>query len=88
MTDKGRVVALYAHVSTGDCRKNPETQLLTLREWASAKGYSLAGEYVDMAGAQDLSRRSVEQRLESDIFHGRVGVRLDYTPQPAAPTSC
>src|SRR5215469_11151383 len=46
-------VALYARVSTRD-KQNPEVQLRELREYASKRGWEVAGEYVDrMSGTKD-----------------------------------
>ena len=40
-------VAIYARVSTVDKGQDPETQLVGLREYATRRGFVLAGEYVD-----------------------------------------
>jgi DNA invertase Pin-like site-specific DNA recombinase len=42
-------VAIYARVSTLDKGQTPETQLMGLREYATRRGFVLAGEYVDYA---------------------------------------
>jgi DNA invertase Pin-like site-specific DNA recombinase len=42
-------VAIYARVSTADKGQNPETQLITLREYAERRGFIRVGEYVDYA---------------------------------------
>jgi DNA invertase Pin-like site-specific DNA recombinase len=42
-------VAIYARVSTFDKGQTPETQLMGLREYATRRGFVLAGEYVDYA---------------------------------------
>ena len=42
-------VAIYARVSTLDKGQTPETQLVGLREYATRRGFVLAGEYVDYA---------------------------------------
>jgi len=56
-------VALYARVSTSDKDQNPETQLLPLREFAAAQGWTVAGEYVDHASATDLRGRTAWRQL-------------------------
>jgi DNA invertase Pin-like site-specific DNA recombinase len=50
-------VALYGRVSTNDKDQNPETQLLPLREFAQAQGWTVVGEFVDQASATDLRGR-------------------------------
>ena len=46
-------VALYARVSTRD-KQNPEVQMRELREYASKRGWEVAGEYIDkMSGTKD-----------------------------------
>jgi DNA invertase Pin-like site-specific DNA recombinase len=42
-------VALYARVSTMDKGQDPETQLITLREYAERRGFLRSGEYSDYA---------------------------------------
>ncbi|HLW60661.1 MAG TPA: recombinase family protein [bacterium] len=56
-------VALYARVSTSDKDQNPTTQLLPLREFAAAQGWTLAGEFVDRASATDLRGRTQWQAV-------------------------
>lgn len=52
-------VALYARVSTRNNGQNPETQLIPLRQYATARGFQIAGEYVDVgvSGAKDQRPR-------------------------------
>ena len=47
--------ALYARVSTSDKGQDPEMQLRELREYCERRGFSIAGEYVDVgvSGAKD-----------------------------------
>lgn len=56
-------VALYARVSTLN-GQNPETQLIELREYASRRGWEIAGEYVDagVSGSKD-SRPSLNRLM-------------------------
>jgi len=53
--DKRLRVALYARVSTRDKGQNPELQLSDLREYASARGWQIIGEFVDegVSGSKD-----------------------------------
>lgn len=48
-------IALYARVSTKDKGQDPELQLSELREYATARGWQIAGEFVDkgVSGAKD-----------------------------------
>ena len=41
-------VALYARVSTKNNGQDPETQLVALREYVTARGLEIVGEYVDI----------------------------------------
>ena len=61
-----RKVALYARVSTKHNGQDPETQLVALREYVTARGLEIAGEYVDIgiSGAKD--RRPELERLMQD----------------------
>ena len=48
MTDKKTIrVALYSRVSTKNKGQDPELQLSELREYAKARGWQIAGEFVD-----------------------------------------
>ena len=70
-------VAIYARVSTVDKGQDPETQLVGLREYATRRGFVLAGEYVDYAsGLRDdrpQYRRLVEAARQAPH---RCGARL------------
>ena len=48
-------VALYARVSTRDKGQDPEMQLAELREFATKRGWKIAGEFVDIgvSGSKD-----------------------------------
>ena len=48
-------VALYARVSTKNNGQDPETQLIALREYASARKLAVFAEYVDVgiSGSKD-----------------------------------
>ncbi len=56
-------VGIYARVSTSDKDQNPETQLLPLREFVAAQGWTVAGEFVDKASATDLRGRTAWRAL-------------------------
>ena len=67
-------VVLYARVSTTDREQEPETQLLPLREFCQAQGWSVADEYVDHASATDLRGRVAWRRLLDDAAKRRVDI--------------
>jgi DNA invertase Pin-like site-specific DNA recombinase len=50
--------ALYSRVSTTDKDQDTETQLLPMREFVDAQGWTVAGEFVDRAPATDLRART------------------------------
>jgi DNA invertase Pin-like site-specific DNA recombinase len=56
-------VGIYARVSTADKDQNPETQLLPLREFCRAHGWTIAEEFIDQASATDLRKRRRWQAL-------------------------
>ena len=58
--------ALYARVSMADGDQNPETQLRILREHATARGWTVTGEYVDHASAADLRGRIAWRQVWND----------------------
>jgi DNA invertase Pin-like site-specific DNA recombinase len=74
-----RRAALYSRVSTTD--QNPETQLDPLRDYAAARGFEVAGEYIDhgVSGAK-ASRPALDEmmaaarRRDVDVI---VAVKLD-----------
>ena len=76
---KSRRAALYARVSTMD--QNPEVQLGPLREYAEARGFQVAAEYIDhgVSGAKG-SRPALDEMLAAarrrdvDVI---VAVKLD-----------
>ena len=59
-------VALYARVSTSDKEQDPETQLMALREYATARGLVVHAEYVDQAPANDFAHRTEWRDLLDD----------------------
>jgi DNA invertase Pin-like site-specific DNA recombinase len=65
--------ALYARVShVGD--QNPDTQLVALRAFAQARGWEIAGEYVDRAPAWPLNYRLRWRQLRADCRGRRIDV--------------
>lgn len=68
-------VALYARVSTLS-GQDPEMQLRELREYASRRGWTIAGEYVDrgISGAKDS--RPALNRLTNDLQQRRADALL------------
>lgn len=69
-------VALYARVSTSDKHQDPETQLVPLREYVSARGWECAGEFVDRVPAGGLARRMAWTALLQAASKRRVDVIL------------
>lgn len=58
-------VAIYARVSTVDKGQDPETQLVGLREYATRRGFVLAGEYVDYASGIREDRPQYRRLVEA-----------------------
>lgn len=69
-------VGIYARVSTADKEQDPATQLLPLREFVGAQGWTTTGEYVDHASATDLRGRTAWRRLLEDAARRRVDTIL------------
>ena len=68
--------AIYARVSTADKDQNPETQLLPLREFSAAQGWTVAGEFADRAPATDLRARTAWRELLVQTARRRVDLVL------------
>src|SRR2546427_6661064 len=68
--------AIYARVSTADKDQIPETQLLPLREFVAAQGWTVAGEFVDRAPATDLRTRTAWRELLEQAARRRVDLVL------------
>lgn len=64
-------VALYARVSTTDKGQTVESQLVHLRDAASARGWDIYREYSDYASALDFRRRTEWRQLMDDASHSR-----------------
>jgi DNA invertase Pin-like site-specific DNA recombinase len=58
-------VALYARVSTMDKGQDPETQLITLREYAERRGFLRSGEYIDYASGTREDRSQYQALLDA-----------------------
>jgi DNA invertase Pin-like site-specific DNA recombinase len=56
-------VVLYSRVSTTDKVQDPDTQLLPMREFVAAQGWTVAREFVDRAPATDLRARTAWRDL-------------------------
>jgi DNA invertase Pin-like site-specific DNA recombinase len=69
-------VGIYARCSTTDKDQNPDTQLIPLREFCQAQGWTIQGEYVDRAPATDLRGRTAWRRLLDDAGKRRLDVVL------------
>jgi DNA invertase Pin-like site-specific DNA recombinase len=65
-------VGIYARVSTTDKDQNPETQLLPLREFCRAQGWTIVEEFVDQASATDLRGRTQWKRLLDHAAKRRI----------------
>jgi DNA invertase Pin-like site-specific DNA recombinase len=69
-------VGIYTRVSASDKDQNPATQLLLLREFATSRGWSVAGEFVDHASAADLRGRTAWKSLLDQASRRRVDLVL------------
>jgi DNA invertase Pin-like site-specific DNA recombinase len=58
--------AIYARVSTANNGQSPEMQLRELREYCGRRGWSIAGEYVDVGVSGTKDSRPELNRLMSD----------------------
>ena len=58
-------VALYARVSTMDKGQDPETQLITLREYAERRGFRRSGEHIDYASGTREDRPQYQALLDA-----------------------
>jgi len=71
-TIRDQRVAIYARVSTVDKDQNPDTQILPLRDFCQAQGWTIAGEFVDHASATDLRGRTAWRALLDQASKRRV----------------
>ena len=66
--------ALYARVSTKQHSQDPETQLMPLRDHATARGLTVVGEYVDLGWSGSKERRPQLDRLMADVRAGKIDI--------------
>jgi DNA invertase Pin-like site-specific DNA recombinase len=67
-------VAVYARVSTIGNRQSPEMQLRELREYCQRRGWTIAGEYVDVGISGAKKKRPELDRLAADAHRRRCDV--------------
>ena len=74
-TSAPKQVALYARVSTKGLGQDPEGQLISLREYAERRGWTIVGVYVDngYSGAKSNTRPAL-QRLWKDARQRKFDV--------------
>ena len=62
-TSAPKQVALYARVSTKGLGQDPEGQLISLREYAERRGWTIVGVYVDngYSGAKSNTRPALQR---------------------------
>src|SRR5215468_9851042 len=68
-------VAIYARVSTANNGQDPTMQTRELREYIERRGWTVAGEYVDMASGAKDSRPELN-RLLADVHKRKCDVVL------------
>ena len=64
-------VAIYARVSTSNNGQDPTMQTRELREYAERRGWSVAGEYVDVGISGTKEKREALDRLMADAHRRR-----------------
>ena len=69
-------VALYARVSTADKGQDPHVQTLELEEYCQSRGWSVAGEYVDVGISGAKEKRPELDRLMADAHRRRFDAVL------------
>jgi len=67
-------VAIYARVSTANNGQDPTMQTRELREYAERRGWTVAGEYVDIGISGTKERRLELDRLMADAHRRRFDV--------------
>lgn len=65
-------VGIYARVSTQDKHQDPELQLRDLRAFCQARGWTIAGEYVDIGQSGSKDSRPQLNRLLDDVRKRKV----------------
>ena len=76
-------LAAYCRVSSR--RQKADSQVAEIKKWLNAHGYDQAqvGWYIDHETGKTLQRPEFE-RLQRDIFNGRVGTVIVFTPEEFA----
>jgi len=69
-------VAIYARVSTANNGQDPTMQTRELREYAERRGWTLAGEYVDIGISGTKEKRQELDRLMVDAYRRRFDAVL------------
>ena len=69
-------IAIYARVSTTDRDQNLDTQLLPLREYCEAQGWTIYREYADEAPAGDLAQRTAWAQFLDDASKHKIDLLL------------
>ena len=64
-------VAIYARVSTANNGQDPTMQTRELREYAERRGWTVAGEYVDVGISGSKEKRAELDRLMADAHRRR-----------------
>src|ERR1700676_3323319 len=64
-------VAIYARVSTANNGQDPTMQMRELREYAERRGWTVAGDYVDIGISGTKEKRPELDRLMSDAHRRR-----------------
>ena len=64
-TNKGKAI-LYARVSSQNNKKSLDGQLERMRAYASAKGYTIVGEYKEIASGLNDNRKILNKILDKD----------------------
>jgi DNA invertase Pin-like site-specific DNA recombinase len=64
-------VAIYARVSTANNGQDPTMQTRELREYAERRGWTIAGEYVDIGHHAHIEKRPGLDRLMADAHRRR-----------------
>jgi DNA invertase Pin-like site-specific DNA recombinase len=67
-------VAIYARVSTSNNGQDPTMQTRELREYCERRGWTVAGEYVDVGISGTKERRPELDRLMADAHRRRMDV--------------
>ncbi len=69
---KNNRVAIYARVSTADKGQNPEVQLMPLREYCSARQWTITKEYIDKGQSGAKDRRPELDKLIDDAKKRKI----------------